>query len=73
MMGIAGKEMNGKIDRYSLHSISVSWILLNSCQYHLTRKNTFPLTDLALANTSAVSRAVISADIFSDCFMLHLE
>lgn len=66
MVGIAGNKMNGNIDRYSLHSISASWVLLN--QYHLTRKHTLPLSDLALAKNAAVSRAVISADMFSDCF-----
>lgn len=68
MVGIAGNKMNGNIDRYSLHSISASWVLLNHYQYHLTRKHTLPLTDLALAKTAAVSRAVVSADMFSDCF-----
>lgn len=70
MAGIAGRKMKRKTDRYSFHSINALplWILVNSIQHHLTRKHSFPPTVSAFANAAAVSRSVISADVFSDWF-----
>lgn len=67
--GIAGRKMKGKIYRYFLSFLNSAEQL--SAPSHTHRdKSTLSSKQISFANTATVSKSLISADVFPDCFHL---